>query len=802
MIRTRIILLSFLATILILPITGWAEEWTAIGPQGSTPRKFYKPPASCEYTQFAATMRTLFGRNIDGDWIPISPDYGGFTTWVIDDIAVSPTDPDRIYLLRTGPYAGTSIYRTLDGGFSWDILDIPVPPLENYFYSIAIHPENPDTLITGAFYSIFRSTDAGDSWEEIGLTLPYDPIPTDFLIRSDDPSVVLMSSRGDDPGIYISSDLGDTWNRVFADEHIVQLVDSPEDPLVLFACSESLTQSSKIYRSIDGGSSWDLWSADSHLLGRLQIDPDDDRNMYMLGRDDQSRGAVLASADAGSTWSIITTTEDLEASSFIGLGIAPGTGGSPAELLIGTNFWGAFSSNDNGSSWEPERFYAAYMGAIAHDEYEPEIVYMGTSSAMNQSLANGRLFVSEDYGSTWSYHGVSDDPGHPVGRVFAIEPSFLVQERVWIGTSYGLFLSEDAGRTMTHKKNGLVRTIWEDHQDENHLIFGTAQAPIWPVVLPKIFETTDGGDTWNEIREFDFPVMDIEVDEWDGRIYCALGGLTISGLSVPGAGGLFWKDEGSEWTEAADLSGKHVSSLLIYPGVSDFLFVTTNDSGVYTSEDRGITWAQMNNGLDNTDVRVVEEIGCGCSGIELVAGTWGGTYWWKDGIWTNLSDGIVTFPSGGDSLALQTTVIDYDRTTEKLYIGSAGRSAYVTELLTPTGIEEEETNGGAAGIPRSYALGQNYPNPLNPSTTITFEIPGSSGSRTPDDTGSHHVTIGIYDIRGRLIRKLVDSDFQPGQHQVVWNGMDDSGRKVPSGHYLYTMKAREEIYTRKMTILK
>ncbi len=805
MARAGIIFIVLLFILPILPDRVVAEEWTSIGPQGSTPRRFCMPPASSEYTQLAANMRTLFARNASGDWVPISPDYGDFTIWVIDDIAVSPTDPNRIYLMRTGPYAGTSIYRTLDGGFSWDVLDIPVPPLENFFYSIAIHPEHPDTIITGAYYAIFRSTDAGGTWEEIGLSLPLDPIPTDFLIRPDDPSVVLMGSRGDDRGIYISSDLGETWRRVFADEHIVQLVDSPADPLVIYACSESLTGPARIYRSTDGGLEWELWSADPHLSGQLRIDPNSGDNMVMLGHDDQGMGCLLASADSGSTWSIVTLASDLGASSLVSLGIAPGDGGDPAELYLGTNFWGVFRSTDNGGTWEPERFFGAYISAIAHDEFEPERVYMGTSAAMNQSLANGRLYVSEDHGVTWSFYGISTDPGHPIGRVFAIEPSFLVLDRAWIGTSYGIFLSDDAGRTMSHSWNGLVRTIWEDPHDAGHVIFGTAEAPTWPVTPPRIEETTDGGATWNELRQFDFPVLDIEVDEWDGRIYCALGILTTSGLSAPGAGGLFWKDEDSEWTESEDLSGMHVSSILIYPGVSDFLYATTVDSGVYASEDRGLTWAPMNNGLGNINAREISVVGCGCSGIELLVATWGGgTYWWKDGLWTCISEGMVTFPSGGDSIALQSTVLDYDRNTERLYVGSSGRSAYVTELIAPSGFANGDTPVGPADLPRSYALAQNHPNPFNPSTTIRFEVPGPG---EPGTTGSgsaagHRVTILIYDLRGRLVRNLVDSDLQPGLHQITWNGTDAVGRKLPSGIYLYTMKAGQEVYTRKMTILK
>ncbi len=625
-------------------------------------------------------MKTLFARTPGGDWVPISPDYGGFTTWTIDDISMSTSDPERIYLLRTGPFAGTRIYRTLDEGFSWDIISLPVPNYEHYVYCLAVHPEHPDTIFAGSITSLFRSMDAGDTWEDISGSLVEDPIPTDLIIHPDNPSVILLGSRGDYPGIYRSLDLGDNWRRVFADDDVMQLAISPEDPLVIYARGENLFGPSKIYRSTNAGTSWSLWSDDSRLGDHLSIDPNDAQKMYILGQDNVGGSIVLASLDAGQTWDVITTTEDVEASSFSSLGLSPGTGRDTATLYLGTNFWGIFRSTDNGDTWESERFFAAYMGAVAHDPLQSGRIFMGTSAAMNQSMANGRLYVSKDYGSTWSYHAESVDPGHPVGRVFAIQPSSTVPGRVWVGTSYGIFLSEDAGHTMTHTGNGLVRSIWEDPTDPDHILFGTASAPTFPVTPPKLFETTDGGEYWVELRNFEQAVMDIEVDATDGRIYCALGALSLSGLSGPGAGGLFWSDDGVNWTEAEDLSGKHVSSLVIDHNDSDKLYASTLDGGTFASKNRGLSWRARNDGLNNTEARALEAFSSSSGIPNLVVGTWDGTYRWTEDHWVPLSDGIITFPSGGDSLALHTTVLDFDPAAKRLYVGSAGRSGYVLDF--------------------------------------------------------------------------------------------------------------------------
>jgi flagellar hook assembly protein FlgD len=92
-------------------------------------------------------------------------------------------------------------------------------------------------------------------------------------------------------------------------------------------------------------------------------------------------------------------------------------------------------------------------------------------------------------------------------------------------------------------------------------------------------------------------------------------------------------------------------------------------------------------------------------------------------------------------------------------------------------------------------LSQNYPNPFNPSTTITFDIPGTFSIK-------EKVNLAVYDIRGRLVRILINSELDPGSYKVQWDGRNKHGQSVASGIYLCTLKAGSERFTRKMTVLK
>jgi flagellar hook assembly protein FlgD len=66
------------------------------------------------------------------------------------------------------------------------------------------------------------------------------------------------------------------------------------------------------------------------------------------------------------------------------------------------------------------------------------------------------------------------------------------------------------------------------------------------------------------------------------------------------------------------------------------------------------------------------------------------------------------------------------------------------------------------------------------------------------------VNIEVFDVRGRLVRTLLDGSlkFGAGVHNVVWDGQDDNGMQVGSGIYLYRMRAGEYMEVRRMVLMK
>jgi hypothetical protein len=96
-----------------------------------------------------------------------------------------------------------------------------------------------------------------------------------------------------------------------------------------------------------------------------------------------------------------------------------------------------------------------------------------------------------------------------------------------------------------------------------------------------------------------------------------------------------------------------------------------------------------------------------------------------------------------------------------------------------------------AATPTRFGLGQNRPNPFNPTTTVRFSL--AAGAVTQ---------LTIFDVSGRAVRSLVNGALPAGEHAVVWDGRDDMGRSVPSGIYLYKIQAGTETATKKMMLLE
>ncbi|MFQ5606085.1 MAG: FlgD immunoglobulin-like domain containing protein, partial [bacterium] len=93
--------------------------------------------------------------------------------------------------------------------------------------------------------------------------------------------------------------------------------------------------------------------------------------------------------------------------------------------------------------------------------------------------------------------------------------------------------------------------------------------------------------------------------------------------------------------------------------------------------------------------------------------------------------------------------------------------------------------------PETFTLSQNYPNPFNPGTSIQFGLPRASA-----------VMLAIYNLRGQMVRMLINREFPAGNHEIRWDGKNDKGQTVASGMYMYKIHAANFVARKKLLLTR
>ena len=150
--------------------------------------------------------------------------------------------------------------------------------------------------------------------------------------------------------------------------------------------------------------------------------------------------------------------------------------------------------------------------------------------------------------------------------------------------------------------------------------------------------------------------------------------------------------------------------------------------------------------------------------------------------------------TGNYSMAIQpgtydvtATLVDYDPVTVEDVVVVEGQ---ITGGIDFVLISNVDVDGETVSI--ILELIGNYPNPFNPTTTISFSVTQTFSL----------VNLEIFNLKGQKVKQLINDQLSEGQHSVVWNGTDDSGKSVSSGIYFYKMRTGNYTSTKKMILMK
>ncbi len=397
-------------------------------------------------------------------------------------LAVDPVTPSTVYAAPSSysPPIDPPLWKSTDGGATWNSISTGLPTPFNAETPIAIDPTSPATVYVGGIDGPYRSVDGGATWTRMasGLTAP-----RTFALATH-PTVGGTLWIGTEAGPGKSTDAAASWTMHgsgIREDHLDGFAVDPANPAILYAASGS----QGIQKSLDAGAHWSaanvglplpsvgaLVMRDGSTLHALQvdgefvartvdaaatwdvttsglpvgaaalsiaIDPSDPAVAYVgIDADNFASGspAVYKSNDGGVTWSATAGPLDI---SVRALAVA-----SSGRVYAGTDFPRlAFSSADGGASWSPGTFVPTGVVALAVDPADPLSVWAGTPSAgVFHSTDGAASFVAGAF------------VGTPQVSFLLVDPT--TAGAVYAATTDGVLASLDSGAHWTDVSGGLL----------------------------------------------------------------------------------------------------------------------------------------------------------------------------------------------------------------------------------------------------------------------------------------------------------------------------------------------------------
>jgi len=759
----------------------------------------------------------------------------------ITDIAVHPSEPFTWYI---GGATG-GIFKTTDGGEIWENIFTDAATIS--IGDIAIDPNDKNIIYAGtgeansssfSFYGdgIYKSYDAGETWEHIGLeeSVYVGRIIVDY---NNSERVYLAScgtlfSPNEHRGVYRSENGGGSWEKILYltdSTSAIDLVQHPEDPDILYAAMwermrgrsyrRSFGESSGIYKSIDGGDTWDELTTGLPVdedAGRIGIDicisePDVLYAFYEMP--DYGDVRVYTSEDGGESWERTNDGYLYQMNSTFGwyfgqIRVDPSN--KNRVYVLGQV---SYRTENGGTSWNQMR------GEAFHVDHHA--LYIDDATGMMIEGNDGGLNISFNNGTTWSkinnlpltqfydieidyqnpyriYGGTQDnnsirtysgeiDDWHALlgGDGFYSVVDYFNNDNIYCEYQWGnLYKSTNGGGSFYYIAGPMSndRTNWSsplviDPQDPSVLYFGTY----------RVWKTTNWGNSWESVSS------DL-TDGDDGSTFHTVSTIAVSPVNtdiviagtddgnvhISADGGDFWSDI----TE--DLPKRWITRVAADPFDANTIYCTVSgfrwdepEPHVFKSINLGESWVSITGNLPEIPMNVIvldPEIP-----DRIIVGSDAGMFLTEDGgqYWVSISKGLANVP---------VVALKIHNPTRILVAGTYGLSAYKINLDDLTvGIDDSPTSSTELNKLKVH------PNPVN------FSV-GNFVSINVELNQTGNIKIHILDVNGRLITTLVDERLDAGGHTYQWNGTSESGTDITPGVYFCKMVIDSEVVTKKIIV--
>lgn len=800
----------------------------------------------------------------NGDtWSVLDTDIVGITMG-ISDIAIDPSDSDKIIISCGGGIEGGDVAYSDDGGTSWQNIASTLPT-QFPFNDVEIFGD--DVYVSGGqlfgsqYVGIFKSQMGVFSWENISTDFPI-PVVNKVFVNPFFNNMIYAATEGD--GLYVSADGGDTWNFTTsgADNFsIIDLVMNPSNPLDFYIGCKSMA----VYKSSDMGLTW---VKANHGLASLRvndiaIDPTNADNI-IAGYEAENSGGCYISHDGGDTWDVV---ENLPATRFSA--VAFDNSGNIYACSKGPSTVaqeGVYKSIDGGISWNN-------TGPDLGPDFETELWEIEISE-----IFDGLIFVSGNhYGNGgWASTVYRTTNGGDTGweEVYVGPDNFGVRaielapnsndQIIYAGTfsyngSTSYIKSYDQGQSWENIDNGVPVNCCQsfcievDALNPNVVYAGTGHYSAGYYIM----KTEDGGNSWNSVYSATSNVTDLILDpDNNAHIYASMQGANVV---MSNNGGENWRDAGDGLPTGAQMS--RFSQSFEVNGVTKFYLGSCNCSAFVNSMDVSSSLNPPNNVVINiqdfNDVKLTwlepdltsavllgykicrdgdllvyisnsetfEYLDSGLNEDEY-AYSIAAVYLEGESALVELGNIVIEFLPPADveawsnwpNIIIQWSSPNRDITSYNIYrdnefIATTSNNFY-PDVNVPAGSYVYNVSclftGGFEGPQSENIFVSNHgtisnDDIVNCITALNGNYPNPFNPETKINFSlakEQKINIGIYNEKGQRIKELINNVLCKGIHSIIWDGTDNGKKNVSSGIYFCIMETANNNFHRKLILLK
>jgi photosystem II stability/assembly factor-like uncharacterized protein len=574
----------------------------------------------------------------------------------IPTLAVDPRDPNRVFAAVAGhPYGPNSergIYRSTDGGQTFQRVlgkdenvggnDVKIDPSDSSIVYATLWEAREGPWENGQFDGpgggIFKSTDGGQNWRQLGGGLPEGVIQAYVSISQSNPQRLFASvaSKGK-VDLYRSEDAGEHWSiattdsrprsRIGGGDLCLPVID-PKNPEVIYVAS------TVTWKSTDGGKTWTGFrgAPGGDDYQNIWINPNDPKIIAIVS--DQGAIITVNSGETWSSWYNQPTAQmyHVNADNAFPYRLCSGQQESGSVCIVSRGNDGEITFRD----WH--QVAAEEYGYVVPDPLDPDIVYGGKLTRYDRRTDQAQNVVPNPLRSgdfrVLRTEPIVFSPQDPHLLYFAANTLWATRDggqswkqispdltrKSWeIPATVGIFKSDPAAQP---KQRGVIYAVAPSPLDSGRIWAGTDDGLIWL--------TTDGGANWNNVTPQQLSawqkVSIIEASHFDAQTaYAAINTLRLDDLR-PHV--LRTRDGGKSWTEITNgiPEDENVNAVREDPKRKGLLFAGT-ERAVHVSFDDGEHWQSLRLNMPATSVRdlVVKD-------NDLAVGTHGRGFWILDDI--------------------------------------------------------------------------------------------------------------------------------------------------------------------------